>query len=51
MDSIGLVRISVKDFKKIKNLLKIFEPDEDGKEVIKLQVKNGKLEIEYEDGE
>jgi len=29
----------------------IFEPDEDGKRIVKVQVKNGKLDIQYEGGE
>lgn len=27
----------------------IFVPDEDGKQIVKMQVKNGKLDIQYED--
>lgn len=30
---------------------KIFHPDEDGKRIVKVQVKNGKLDIQYERGE
>lgn len=44
MESIGEPIIT----KKIKELLKIFEPDEDGKKIKKIQVKDKKLVIDYE---
>lgn len=47
MESIGEEKVNVKEVKKC---LAIFEPDEDGKKVIKIQVKNGKLDIQYEGG-
>ena len=29
----------------------IFSPDEDGKRITKMYIKNGKLKVKYEDGE
>lgn len=51
MNSIGRVQINRKELEELKDLLNVFEPDENNKKVTKLQVNNGKLEIKYEDGE
>lgn len=48
MESIGEERVNVREINKV---LVIFEPDEDGKKVTKVQIKNGKLDIQYEGGE
>lgn len=48
MESIGEERVNVREINKV---LAIFKPDEDGKVVVKVQVKNGKLDIQYEGGE
>ena len=51
MESIGEPTITKKMKEQIKELIKIFEPDENGKKVKKLQVIDGKLEVQYEGGE
>ena len=39
------------DMKKVKEVFDIFEPDDDGQEIKKLQIINGKLCIKYKEGE
>ncbi len=48
MESIGEEKVNVREINKY---LAIFEPDEEGKKIVKIQVKNGKLDIQYEGGE
>lgn len=48
MESIGEERVDVQEINKV---LSIFEPDESGKKIVKVQVKDGKLDIQYEGGE
>lgn len=48
MESIGEERVNVQEINKV---LAIFEPDEDGEKIKKLQIINKKLAIDYEGGE
>lgn len=48
MESIGEERVNVREINKV---LAIFEPDGEGKKIVKVQVKDGKFDIQYEGGE